>query len=244
MRRNTSGWVRLYREITSTDLWDDPDLMRIWTWILLNTVWDDERTVIMQGIKVPYGHVLGSYRHIARQTAYLRNNQRITYPTPKVGRLLKKLESQGRVQLTPTESGQLIKVINWDKYNSNEGTNGAPPMAVQPHTQRLWEIWVDRFCERAPYPTLNRERARCLNMLYLEQLEKHGNGDYTSLFNSILDSVKASPFHNSKREYLYPESLFRNESRREKWALEGVHGSTSKRQTADNFVDRNVWRPE
>ena len=243
MKKKVGGWVRLYREITSTDLWQDPDLMRVWTWILLNTVWDSDKAVTLQGTTVPPGHVLGSYRHISRQTSYLRNNQRIFFPPGKVGRMLKRLEDQGRITLEATPSGQLIKVVNWDRYNAPEGAEETPVVRVQEHTAKLWDIWVEAFCKRKPFPTLNDERARCLNLLYTEQLEKLGNGDYLNFFRSILNAVKASEFHMSKREYVYPESLFRNESRREKWTLEGVHGKQV-HTTTGNFVARTIWRPE
>ena len=66
---------------------------------------------------------------------------------------------------------------------------------------------------------LNDHRRKLLRRLYREQLD--GEDDPIRLFRAVLGAVKASDHHMSKRAYQEPDSLFRNETRRERWVNEG-----------------------
>ena len=61
---------------------------------------------------------------------------------------------------------------------------------------------------------------------------------YQEEFRGILKAVKASEHHMKERAWQMPESLFRNEERRERWSLKG---SEKKHQPQTHSVSRNQW---
>lgn len=80
---------------------------------------------------------------------------------------------------------------------------------------RLWAVFVDEL--DGGRLKLTKTRRRKLEELHAEQLQEVD--DPAGQFRKILQAVKASDFHMGRREYQMPESLFRNEERRERWAM-------------------------
>ena len=86
--------------------------------------------------------------------------------------------------------------------------------------EMLFGIWLEEFGGNGRKPQLTDQRRKKLYALWGEQLRHHENPE--SLFRSILVAVKASDHHMGVRDYQFPESLFKNVERREKWALKGT----------------------
>ena len=76
----------------------------------------------------------------------------------------------------------------------------------------LWPVFV----EEMDGDRLTRTRRKKLAALHREQLASEP--DPVESFRRVLRAVKASEHHMSERAYQMPESLFRNEERRERWA--------------------------
>ena len=103
----------------------------------------------------------------------------------------------------------------------------------------LWEVYLDEMCNsRGKQPSLTAKRQKILELLYKEQLDTES---YQEQFRGILKAVKGSEHHMKERAYQMPESLFRNEERRERWALKG---SEKKYKTKTHSVSRNQWSVE
>ena len=82
----------------------------------------------------------------------------------------------------------------------------------------LWQVWVEELGGKPPHPKLTDDRKTKLGLLWDEQL--HDQDNPLACFRSILRAIKASDFHMSKRAYQLPESTFKNENSRDKWAIE------------------------
>ena len=80
----------------------------------------------------------------------------------------------------------------------------------------MWAIWIDELSPKPPHPRLTDKRKSVLVSLYDEQLSRNGT-DPLVLFRKVLRAVKGSSHHMGTRAYQLPESLFRNEERRESW---------------------------
>lgn len=90
----------------------------------------------------------------------------------------------------------------------------------------LWKIYLEELAGEGRLPKLNTgDRAKKLRLLWDEQLS--AADDSLGLFRRICRAVKASEHHMGTRAYHLPESLFRNEERRERWVLsaEAAHGN-------------------
>lgn len=80
----------------------------------------------------------------------------------------------------------------------------------------IWSVFIEELGGSPPYPRLTDVRKKKLLALYDEHLKKLPNP--AEAFRLILLRVKASEFHMNTRAFQMPESLFRNEDRRDKWA--------------------------
>jgi hypothetical protein len=86
----------------------------------------------------------------------------------------------------------------------------------------LWGVWIEELGGNRPYPKLTATRSKKLRVLATEHLTET---DPLAQFRAILKAVKASEHHMSKREYQMPESLFRNEDRRDTWVNKAAAGN-------------------
>lgn len=82
----------------------------------------------------------------------------------------------------------------------------------------LWEIWLSELGGNGRKPTLTAARSKALSRLWHEQLA--GEEEPMEAFRRVLRAVQRSDHHMSQRAYQYPDSLFRNEERRDRWMTE------------------------
>lgn len=101
----------------------------------------------------------------------------------------------------------------------------------------MWEMWLRRFGGSGRQPTLTGARSKALQKLWDEQLKDEDEPFKT--FSKVLDAVKASDHHMSKREYQYPDSLFRNDSRRDRWVDIAINGQV---QNGDDTPIRGFYK--
>ena len=111
--------------------------------------------------------------------------------------------------------------------------NGSDPLVVP--IAALWAIYIEELGGDPPHPRLTKGRTEKLTALYREQL--HEAADPCESFRVILQRVKASEWHMGKREYQLPESLFRNEERRDRWASGQVGGSDGDDPAFPNYPE-------
>jgi hypothetical protein len=88
--------------------------------------------------------------------------------------------------------------------------------------EQLWEVWIEELGGARPDPRLTATRSKKLKALATEHLVGE---DPLGRFRQILQAVKTSEHHMSKREYQMPESLFRNEDRRDTWVNKAANPS-------------------
>lgn len=237
---NTPGFVLLSRDILSKSVWDgDPQILKLWLYCLLNANYSPH-TYMYQGIEIPRGHLINSYRAIASECSYTLQNRQVTWSPAKVERMLSVLVSDGRIRTTHHgNAGTLIEVLNWSARQSGDSfqKSATPvPKKKTDHSRELWEVWLDELSPSPPHPALTRRRAKILEALYVEQLSANGS-DPLVLFRKVLRAVKGSAHHMSTRAYQLPESLFRNEERRESWTHRALAKSQADPKTST--VDRD-----
>jgi hypothetical protein len=242
------GFILLARDLLENDLWRlDSDHLRLWVYLLLKANFSKTHFSFGSGdarVTVKTGELLRSYRHISEDCTYSAGNKMVRWSTSRIGRMIKVLEEDGRIRvLSQGQFGTHILINNYEERqdfsaykNTNRKEPGTPQEHLSPnnkqikenkHTKKLWDIWLEEFSSKPPHPKLTRKRLQCLDSLFTEQLQSKDNP--SEYFREICLSVKASPHHMGTRAYQQVESLFRNEERRERWALSALNSPHHKR---------------
>lgn len=234
-----SGFILLSRELLDNDLWRmNSDLVRLFLYLLLKANYGKKEYTYSRGsveITVKKGEFLRSLRKISEDCSYTGNNKLISWSTSRISGMLKTLEEDGRIEILSNSSalGTHLSIVNYEEYQDfstyrKRGLRTDPEQiqnkskavkTIKPNTKHadaLWDIWLEVLSPKPPHPRLTDKRKAVLSALYSEQLSINGS-DPLVLFRSVLKAVKGSPHHMGTRAYQLPESLFRNEERRESW---------------------------
>lgn len=104
-------------------------------------------------------------------------------------------------------------------HNQKEETDTSKPIPVSD----MWEAWVEVLGGEGRRPKLTAKRRQALKLLYLEHLKN--DEDPIATFRRVLKAVLDSEHHMGTRAYQMPESLFRNEERRDRWVTVALNGN-------------------
>lgn len=252
-----SGFVLLARDLLDNDLWRmNSDLVRLWIYLICKANFGDKEYTYSRGatkITVRKGEFLRSLRRIGEDCKYVGNNKLVVWSPSRISGMLNTLEADARIEILSNSStlGTHLRVVNYQSYQDfasyrekGLGTD-AEQMQNKSNTVKavnkkqvdaLWEIYLEELSPKPPHPRLTAKRAGALTALYNEQLSKNGS-DPLVLFRQVLKAVRSSPHHMATRAYQLPESLFRNEERREQWTHRAVAKATATPHTPT--VSRN-----
>ena len=236
-----SGFILLSRNLLENDLWRaSSDLLRLFIYLCISANYGKKSYTYSRGsvtITVKKGEYLRSRRKIGEDCAYTGNNKLITWSSSRVSGMLKQLEQDGRIEILSNSSalGTHLRVVNYESYQSfsayrkkvlrtdaEQTVPTSSPKVKQlkainkQQVNALWAVWLEELSPKPPHPKLTSKRESALMALYSEQLSQNGT-DPLALFRKVLKVVKGSSHHMGTRAFQLPESLFRNEERRESW---------------------------
>ena len=231
-----TGFILLSRDLLENDIWRmNSDLVRLWIYLLCKVSYGKKEFTYSRGttkITVRKGEFLRSLRRISDDCSYTGNNKLVSWSTSRVAAMLKTLEDDGRIEILSNSTlGTHLRLSNYEAYQSFAAYKGdrlrtdAAQMqhkskAIESNkkeTDALWGIYLEELSPKPPHPRLTSKRRSVLMSLYNEQLTKQNGTDPMALFRKVLKAVKGSSHHMGTRAYHLPESLFRNEERRESW---------------------------
>lgn len=118
---DSRGWILLYRDIWDNPLWspnrqmnDAFDIRSAWIDLLLMANYEDKEVVYgKKVIKIRRGQTLTSYRHLAERWNWSKNT---------VVRYIGLLCDMGQVTKLGTQSGTLLTIVNYDKFQNRWDT--------------------------------------------------------------------------------------------------------------------------
>lgn len=106
------GWIKLYRKLLESPIFDNPDLLKVWIWCLLKASHVDHTQVIgLQEIHLKSGQFV-----FGRKKAAIELNM----SEAKVYRLIKKLELLGNLNIKSNNKFSVITIVNWDFYQNDQ----------------------------------------------------------------------------------------------------------------------------
>jgi hypothetical protein len=260
-----NGFVLLARKIQDNSIWRrDPDHLKLFLYLLLNANYREDKVYKYhsgdESVEVGYAQYLCSYSKISADCQYSAGNKLISWQPSRVNRMLKALEADGRIRVVgKTQMGTLVEVCNYKLFqdvstyrltpSSPTETRGLEDPVkttgskvnsdINKEIQQLWDVYLIELGGSGKKPTLTAKRKQVLGALYEEQLRD--TEGYRDAFKGILKAVKSSEHHMKERAWQLPESLFRNEERRERWAIKGQE---KRHQPKAHGVSRNQWSVE
>ena len=102
------GWLKLYRSILDSAVFQDAEVLKVWIWLLCNVAFEQHDTVCYgKVIHLKPGQIATGRKKIAQCTDLNEN---------KVYRALTVLKSLGNIEIKATNKYSIITVVNWDKY--------------------------------------------------------------------------------------------------------------------------------
>ena len=107
------GWLKLYRSILDSAVFQDAEVLKVWIWLLCNVAFEQHDTICYgKVIHLKPGQIATGRKKIAQCTDLSEN---------KVYRALTALKSLGNIEIKSTNKYSIITVVNWDKYQEENG---------------------------------------------------------------------------------------------------------------------------
>ena len=107
------GWLKLYRSILDSAVFQDAEILKVWIWLLCNVAFEQHDTICYgKVIHLKPGQIATGRKKIAQCTDLNEN---------KVYRALTALKSLGNIEIKATNKYSIITVVNWDKYQEENG---------------------------------------------------------------------------------------------------------------------------
>ena len=110
---DVDGWLKLYRSILDSAVFQDAEVLKVWIWLLCNVAFEQHDTICYgKVIHLKTGQIATGRKKIAQCTDLNEN---------KVYRALTALKSLGNIEIKATNKYSIITVVNWDKYQDENG---------------------------------------------------------------------------------------------------------------------------
>lgn len=107
------GWLKLYRSILDSAVFQDAEILKVWIWLLCNVAFEQHDTICYgKVITLKPGQIATGRKKISQCTDLNEN---------KVYRALNALKSLGNIEIKATNKYSIITVVNWDKYQEENG---------------------------------------------------------------------------------------------------------------------------
>ena len=111
------GWLKLYRSILDSAVFQDAEVLKVWIWLLCNVAFEQHDTICYgKVISLKPGQIATGRKKISQCTDLNEN---------KVYRALTALKSLGNIEIKSTNKYSIITVVNWEKYQDENGKRTA-----------------------------------------------------------------------------------------------------------------------
>lgn len=118
------GYIKLYRSVIDNPVFDNPQLLKMWLWILCNA--SHKACEIMVGlevVKLEPGQLITGRTKLKNELGYRNESTARSH--------LKKLESLRMIELKSNNKMTIVTVANWSKYQDCENENANEMTANQ-----------------------------------------------------------------------------------------------------------------
>lgn len=117
------GWLKLYRKIMDSPVFNDPDMYRLWSLCLFKASYTERDVAVgRQIMKLQPGEFVTGRDSL--ESEYNRNmkpSKRVSAIT--LWRMLKTLEEWGKLNINSTNKYSIVSIVNWSFYQQDEQQN-------------------------------------------------------------------------------------------------------------------------
>lgn len=156
------GWVKLYRKSLDSKYGNNLELAGLFDRLLLMA--NFKEAFMADGTKINAGQFM---------TSKINLSMRFGISEMRMHRLLKKLESEGQIEVRSSTKNSIITIVNWSKYQQDDGQN-----AEQVRNERgtsAEQVRTNKKANKANKEN-NNTQGDCLDWIKAYQ-EITGNGD-------------------------------------------------------------------
>ena len=210
------GWLKLYRSILDSAVFQDAEVLKVWIWLLCNVAFEQHDTICYgKVIHLKPGQIATGRKKIAQCTDLNEN---------KVYRALTVLKSLGNIEIKATNKYSIITVVNWDKYQDENGkrtsceqqTNSKTTAEEQqPNSKRTQhkngknekEIYMCPFFDRAWELFPNKKGKSAVSKKAMRELAEAGE---TAVMDAVRRYVEKIKRDGTEEKYIMHGSTFFN----------------------------------
>lgn len=114
------GYIKLYRKVTSSFVWTNSDMFKLWTLCLMKAS-HEGRKFLFNGQEVVLSSgqfVTGAYAIAKEFNEGVTRDKQISHRT--LWRWLKKFETEGMLSIKSSTKYSVISILNWSEYQTSD----------------------------------------------------------------------------------------------------------------------------
>lgn len=159
----SEGWIALHRKVLQSDVWENPDLFRFWTWCLLKASHSAVTKLVgYKAVALQRGQFVFGRRMAHLETGLSERTIRTCVTALKDG-------PDPRISVKTTNAYSIITILKWGDYQFFDRENDPQPTNERPTPdQRPTNDPVDFDTQSSLLPP----RARAPARIVVEQLEQ------------------------------------------------------------------------
>lgn len=122
------NWLKLHRSILSSDVFDNPKILKVWIWCLCKASHKKHKVSVgLQTVELDAGQFV-----FGRKVA----SQELNIPGSSLMRYMRRLESVGNLDIKTNNKFSLITIENWRFYQGDTSESG------QENEQQMDNKWT------------------------------------------------------------------------------------------------------
>lgn len=198
------GYIKIWRQLTSWEWYDDPNTLRVFLHLLLNASWAPNK---WQGITLQPGQLVTGRKKLA---AELKLSER------KIRTSLTKLKSTSEIAIKTTSKYSIITICKWETYQPDEATKrpakrpAERPTSDQQTTTTKEGKEYKEYKEGVPPPSPQRKKKMFTPPSFDEVKEYATTRNRTDLTKSFFDyyhegdwqDKEGKPVKNWKQKFI------------------------------------------
>lgn len=108
------GWIKLHRTITDSAVFDDPEILKIWIWLLCNAAFADHETIFNGSVlQLKAGELI---------TGRKKMSQKLGISEGRIYRGLLMLKKLGNINIKTNNKYSIIRIENWAKFQQDSAS--------------------------------------------------------------------------------------------------------------------------
>lgn len=157
-----NGWIKLYRKITDSPVFDNPKLLKTWVWCLCKAAHSEKDVIVgKQIVHLEAGQFVFGRRSAAEK---LKMNERTVYD------YMHTLKDLQMIRIHSNNKYSLITIENWGKYQQG----------IEDYQQQTTQQTTQQSTQQTTQQTTHKQECN-KNVKNVKNVKKHIYGEYRNV---------------------------------------------------------------